>query len=57
MKECVKCAKGSLYLTHKEPDSRMTFHLNSITNPAKVVIWTSDTDVFPIALDCIIFLG
>ena len=38
---------------HEEADSRMIFHLNSVANPADVVIRASDTDVLVIALWCI----
>ena len=36
----------------KEADLRMIFHLNSVTNPANVVMRNSETDVLVIALGC-----
>ena len=47
-KMCTMCER-SLYSTHKEADSRMVFHLNSVTNSSNIVIRTSDTDVLVIA--------
>ena len=47
-----KICERSLYSTHEEADSRMIFHLNSVTNSSNVVIRTSDTDVLVIALGC-----
>ena len=44
--------KKSFYSTQEEADPRIKFHLNSVTNPANVVIRTSDTDVSVIALGC-----
>ena len=38
--------------TYEETDSRVIFYLNSVTNPGNVVIGTSDTNVFVIALGC-----
>ena len=44
IKECEKCTKKSLDLTHEEADLRIIFHLNLLTNPANVVIRTSNAD-------------
>ena len=45
-----KMCERSLHSTHEEANSRMIFHLNSVINPANVVIRTSDTYVLVIAL-------
>ena len=42
--------EDSLFSTHEEADTRIIGHLKSITTPANVVIRTSDTDVFIIAI-------
>ena len=47
-----KICKRSLHSTKDEADSRMIFYLYSVTNPANVVIRTSDTYDFVIALWC-----
>ena len=47
-----KMYKKRFYSTQEEADPRIKFHLNSVTNPANVVIRTSDTDVLVIALGC-----
>ena len=41
-----------MYCTHEEADSRMLFHLKSLSSVSNVVSWTSDTDVLLIALSC-----
>ena len=50
---CKMCER-SLHSTHEEADSTMVFHLDSVINPANVVIRTSDTDAFVIALGCMV---
>ena len=46
----LKKMEDSLFSTHEEADTRIIGHLKSITTPANVVIRTSDTDVFIIAI-------
>ena len=46
-----KMYERSLHSTHEEANSRMIFHLNSVINPANVVIRTSNTYVLVIALE------
>ena len=47
-----KMYKRGLCSPHKETDSRMIFHLNSVTNPTNVVIQTSDSNGLVITLGC-----
>ena len=48
----VRNVEPFLCCTHEEADSRMIYHLKSITAPNNVVILTADTDVLIIALCC-----
>ena len=48
----IKTGVDTMYCTHEESDSRMLFHLKSLSSVSNVVLLTSDTDVLVIALSC-----
>ena len=48
----VKNVEPFLCCTHKEADSRMVYHLKSISAPNTVVLRTADTDILVIVLGC-----
>ena len=48
----IKTGVDTMYCTYEEADSRMLFHLKSLSSISNVVLRTSDTDVLVIALSC-----
>ena len=48
----IRIRENTLCCTHEEADSRMVFHLSTITQRSKVIIRSMDTDVLIILLGC-----
>ena len=48
----VRTEEDELYSTHKEADSRIFHHINTLPRPSSVVTREADTDILVIAVGC-----